>query len=85
MEKLHHVAKYFSSGIENRNKHDSALKNHRHLPTNKLDQDHNGTRIVAAFKLLKSALRIKTGTFFIAISLGCHTFLQKGNGRMWLN
>ena len=38
------------------------LDKHRCLPTNQLEQDHNGTRIVAACKLMKSALRIKKGT-----------------------
>ena len=38
------------------------LDKNRYSPRNQLQQDHNGARIVAAHKLLKSALRIKTGT-----------------------
>ena len=38
------------------------LAKHLYLPTNQLEQDHNGTRIVAACKLIRSALRIKRGT-----------------------
>ena len=57
------MVKHFSSMIANRKKYDSALCNDRCLPTNQLEKDHNGTRIVAKCKLLKSAMRTNTGTF----------------------
>ena len=38
------------------------LDKHRYLPRKQLQQDYNSARIVAASKLLKSALRIKRGT-----------------------
>ena len=62
MAKPHKMVKHFSSAISNRKKHDDILDKHRYSPRNELKQDHNGARIVAAFGLLKSALRIKTGT-----------------------
>ena len=62
MQKLHFMVKYFSSTMANRKIFNSMLDNHRHIPTNHMEQDHNGTRIVAAFKLIKSALRLKRGT-----------------------
>ena len=45
------------------------LENHLYLPINQLEQDHDGTRIVAACKLIKSASRIKRGT-----SIHCREF-----------
>ena len=63
MEKLHCMVKYFSSAIINRKDYDLVLENHRYLPTNQLEKDHNGTRIVDVCELSKSALEMKTGTF----------------------
>ena len=37
------------------------LTKYPYLQTNKLEQDHNGTRIVAACKLMRSTLRVKRG------------------------
>ena len=38
------------------------LTKHPYLPTTQLEHDHNGTRIVAVHKLIRSALRVKRGT-----------------------
>ena len=70
MEKFHGIVKHFSSVSANRKNYDSALHEHRCLPSNRLDQDHNGTRIVALNRLLKSALTLKIGT---------HTYCNKFN------
>lgn len=58
MQKLHSVVKYVSSTIANHKNCNDVLDQHHCLPTNQLEQDHNGTRLVAACKPMKSALRI---------------------------
>ena len=62
MQKLHNMVKHFSSTITNRNNYNYILEQHLYLLTNQLEQDHNGTRIVAVCKRIKSALRIKRDT-----------------------
>ena len=61
MQKSQFVVKHFYSTISNCKNCNEMLDEHRCLPTNQLEQDHNGTRIVATCKLIKSALRIKRG------------------------
>ena len=56
------MVKHFSSTIINRENYNYMLDKHRYLPRNQLQPDHNGARIVAVCELLKSSLRIKTGT-----------------------
>ena len=46
MENLYNMVKHFSSTIANQKIYDSVLEKHRCLPTNKLEQHHDGTRIV---------------------------------------
>ena len=55
MKKSHFIVNHFSSTMENRKNCNVMLDKHRYFPTNHLEQDHNGTRIVAACKLIKSA------------------------------
>ena len=62
MQKSHFVVKKFSLTMSYRKNYNEMLDKRRFLPINKLEQDHNGTRTVAACKLIKSALRIKRGT-----------------------
>ena len=62
MAKLHSMVKHFYSAISNRKNYNNMLDKHRYLPRNQSQQDHNGSRIVAAHELLKSALRINRGT-----------------------
>ena len=59
MEKLNNMVKHFSSTITNRKNCNDVLENHRYLPTNQSEQDHNGARIVTECKLIKLALRKK--------------------------
>ena len=74
-EKLHVMVKHFSSDSANRKKCDSELEEHRCLSTTQLEQDHNGTRIVAAHRLLKLALRLKTGTHLFSNKFNMLSFL----------
>ena len=62
MERTHNMVKHFSSIISNRKNYDSVFEEHHCAPANQLEQDHNGTMIVAVHKLLKSVLRTKGGT-----------------------
>ena len=62
MAKLHNMVKHFSSIISNRKNYNEILDKHHYLPRNQLQQDHNGTRILVAHELLKSALRTKKDT-----------------------
>ena len=55
------MVKHFSSTSSNRKNYNAMIAKNLCLPTNELEQDHNGTRIVAACKLTKSALRVKRG------------------------
>ena len=75
MEKFHNMVKHFSSSRDNRKNYDSALDEYRHISTNQFQQDHNGTRIVAVHTLLKSALRLKTGTHVHCTKLNMPPFL----------
>ena len=59
MNKLHAMVKFFSSTSSNRKNYNMNLTKHPYLPTNQLEQDYNGTRIVAACKRMRSALRFK--------------------------
>ena len=59
---MYDVVKHFSSKIRNRKNYNGMLDTNLYFPRNQLQQDHNGARIVTACELLKSALRIKTGT-----------------------
>ena len=62
MQKSHNMVKHFSSTITKCKNYNDELQQHRCLPTNQLEQDHDGTRIVVACKLMKSSLRMKRGT-----------------------
>ena len=77
MEKLHDGVKHFSLTISNRKKFDSVLWKHHFLTTNQLEQDHNCSRIVTAFKLLKSSLRTKRGTPFCYKKFNTPQFLAE--------
>ena len=61
IKKLHHMVIHFSLNVATQKNYDSALDKYRCLPTNQLEQDQNGTRIVATLKWLKLALRVKKG------------------------
>ena len=45
----------------NRKNHNAMLAKHVCLSENQTEQDHNGTRIVSAHKLIRSVLRVKRG------------------------
>ena len=61
MNKLHAMVKHFSSTSLNRKNYNAILTKYPYLPTNQLEQEHNRTRIVAAYKLMRYALRVKRG------------------------
>ena len=61
MNKLHVMVKHFSSTSSNRKNYNAIPTKHPYLPTDQLEQDHIGTRIVAACKLIRPALRVKRG------------------------
>ena len=61
MNDLHCMAKQFSAASLNRKNYNAMLAHYLFLPTNQLEQDHNGTRIADVHKLFRSALRVKRG------------------------
>ena len=74
-----------SSTIANRKNHNDVLENHRCLSTKQLEQDHNGTSIVPAYKLFKSVLRIKRVTAVYCREFNMPHFLQKVIGGLLAN
>ena len=85
MEKLHNVVKHFSSASTNRKKYDSTLDEHWCLPTNQLEQDHNGISVVAVHRLLKSSFRLKTGTHFYCTKFNAPPFLIDEEWKILIN
>ena len=77
MTKLHHMEKHFSSTSTNRKNYDNVLKHHLCLPTNQLEQDHNGTRIAVVYKILRSALRVKRGMQYHCRQFSVEPFLSE--------
>ena len=77
MDKIQNMDKQFSSTINNRKNYDSVLEQHPCLLTNQLEQDHNGARIVAVCRLLKSSLRLKTVTYVCCVKAGNFLFLTE--------
>ena len=75
MENLHKMMKHFSSASPNIKNYDSALDENRCLPTNRLEKDYNGIRIVDVHRLLKSSLRLNTGTHAYCTNFSMLPFL----------
>ena len=66
-----------SSTSSNQKNYNMILTKHPYLPANQLEQDHNGTRIVAVYKLLRSALRVKRGIKECCREFNARSFLLK--------
>ena len=50
---------------------------HLYLPPNRLEQDNNGERIMAACRFLKSSLRLKKGAYSCCLKFGAAPFLAE--------
>ena len=75
MENLHNMVKHFSCATAKRKNYDSVLDEHRRLPTNQFEQHHDGTRIMALNRLLKSVLTLKIGTHVCCNQFNTSRFL----------
>ena len=76
MNKLYHMAKKISSSSLNLKNYNAMLAKHLHLPTNQLEQDHNGTRITTVHKLFRSVLRFKRGVTECCRQINVDPFLS---------
>ena len=57
------------------------LAKHLHLPTNQLEHDHDGTRIVSVYKLIRSALRVKRGVKEHFLEFNAQSFLMEDESK----
>ena len=68
------MVKHFSSTMKNRKNHNAMLDKHRCFPTNQLEQDRDGTKIISPCKLIKLALIIKIGAKECCRKFKLHNF-----------